>query len=673
MGWVVTPPTPVPVEPYTGWDDTPEIIPTHPVRGWQTFAGAVAADGDLSADGALTAAFIKRGLQSGNFYSTGQLQPSIFVRQSQATSSWGEGFLSAPAAARHYLAADFNGIGEISTELSIIIGQDILPMFNGMGHLGTVVIPYPPDHDGLQGDVYGRITTAMSLAGAGALSASVFEIEGNAAYFTGSGALTAKVAATGNSIASFVGVGALAATAYQYKTSLAGFSGIGTFSGSVVPKPAIPAALSGNGSLTATDYPVLPQAAPLTGNGSLAAGLSQRITLDELAWDYFNRANASTLGAQWLVRSGTPGITNNAMYAATTGQWATASFGNMGTNSHEVQIVMGPMVGTNDYTVGFIGMNEAGEGIIGHAANGSIYIYSVSGSGGWQLNNLVTRASGTATWTTGDKFAIRRLGNVVYTSINGVDTGINWDDSTVIIPKNQTHRIVGAGSYNDASTGYRTIDAFGARDYQVPQMPFFSGGSLSATVAFPVKAEVTTQYQSQGNYNYPIPYWCNKIDEVLLGAGGGGGGGDSAFGKAGNGGQAGQYAVARTLVRGVDFGYNVAAIPGVVGTGGAAGALGSGAPAGTATTRAAIGSAGAVSAPGGAGGFNYDGNPGASPGNTSYNGKTYTGGGTAVSGSGHEDGKVPGGGGGGGAGGFLGGGSSGNKGAPGSAWYRAYQ
>lgn len=56
---------------------------------------------------------------------------------------------------------------------------------------------------------------------------------------------------------------------------------------------------------------------------------------------------------------------------------------------------------------------------------------------------------------------------------------------------------------------------------------FGASTTLNTAAAFPATAAVITPFTAAGTYT--IPWWCNKIDIVLLGAGGGGGPGGSVF------------------------------------------------------------------------------------------------------------------------------------------------
>ncbi|UVF61199.1 minor tail protein [Mycobacterium phage DuncansLeg] len=195
-----------------------------------------------------------------------------------------------------------------------------------------------------------------------------------------------------------------------------------------------------------------------------------------------------------------------------------------------------------------------------------------------------------------------------------------------------------------------------------------------AAMGRPPYATTVQQFSSAGSYSYTIPRNCDFIDVVLLG-GGGGGRSMPAVGTWGQGGRAGTWQT-YTLVRGVDIPFATTVITGSVGTGGAGGAaaIGSnpGQPGG-ATTAVATGWAGTHSAAGGAGGGNTFDPNGQGPGDLTYNGQLYDGGEERTSLGGGQTGNPPGGGGTASqvSVGFFG--TAGGAGAPGAAWFRAYQ
>ncbi|AXQ63204.1 minor tail protein [Mycobacterium phage Collard] len=226
---------------------------------------------------------------------------------------------------------------------------------------------------------------------------------------------------------------------------------------------------------------------------------------------------------------------------------------------------------------------------------------------------------------------------------------------------------------------FRAVDAGLGADVAAalrvrPALASIAGvGADVAAARFSTHTAVSVELTASASYT--IPAWCRFIAVVLLGAGGGGSGGDSGLNYVGNGGGAGQWATV-LLERGVHIPWTAVTLDVTIGTGG------SGAPTNTAgsgggSTVISIGGTVLLIALGGTGGarasLTAQGASGRSPGSIVFEGVTYTGGGTAPSGSNRTVGQPPGGGGGGGAGGILGGGSSGLAGARGQAWLLAYQ
>lgn len=222
--------------------------------------------------------------------------------------------------------------------------------------------------------------------------------------------------------------------------------------------------------------------------------------------------------------------------------------------------------------------------------------------------------------------------------------------------------------------------AFGSIAYS-GTLPWFGIGIITGDIPPAYNAPRTTIFDESGAFTFNVPDWADTVDCIKLGAGGGGHGGNPVFGTSGVGGLPGQW-VAETLVRGVDFpDVPGATISGVVGAYGAAGPYNNNGGNGGATIRNAIPGGKAVqSAPGGQGGQYTDNEGhgdkhGDSPGNFSYNGINYIGGGGASGGmaSNGNAGDSPGGGGGGGSGGTWGVAWDGGRGANGAAWFVARQ
>ncbi len=220
--------------------------------------------------------------------------------------------------------------------------------------------------------------------------------------------------------------------------------------------------------------------------------------------------------------------------------------------------------------------------------------------------------------------------------------------------------------------------AFGSITYAT-DIPWFGVGIVSGDTPTLFFTPRMTNYSTAGSHTYTIPSWANFLDVSVLGGGGGGCGGNGGIGQHGEGGDAGSW-VSETLERGVDFPSGATSLTLFVGDGGNGGSPGDPGAAGQASYRAAIASGKAqVTAAGGPGGdgWGLDTNYtyGDSPGNHTYGGRTFTGGGRASSlgASTGSAGKSPGGGGGGGAAGWFGIAWAGGKGGNGGAWVVARQ
>lgn len=172
-------------------------------------------------------------------------------------------------------------------------------------------------------------------------------------------------------------------------------------------------------------------------------------------------------------------------------------------------------------------------------------------------------------------------------------------------------------------------------------------------------------FTTSGAYTFNIPYWCRKIDVVLIG--GGGGGSTATNFNAGDGGHCGIWNTV-TVIRGVDFAWSVTSITGTVGAAGAAGSGSGGAPGGAGgnTTATATGWGGLTASGGasisGSGGITQ----GTAAGNEVFDGQTYVGGAQSAA---NNPGNPPGGGGS-GAAAF---GTTGNIGSAGAAYFYIYQ
>lgn len=196
--------------------------------------------------------------------------------------------------------------------------------------------------------------------------------------------------------------------------------------------------------------------------------------------------------------------------------------------------------------------------------------------------------------------------------------------------------------------------------------------TTSSALGFPPLATTTTTYSTAGTQTFTIPRNADYLDIILLGGGGGGGGHTFGSANGGTGGGAGSWNTI-TLQRGVHIPWTALTLTILVGAAGsgANGANGSvGGDSilrlnGTTLLTASGGTAGTVN-----GAFNPTG--GGSPGNTTYNGTTYTGG-TGGSGGNSGAATAPGAGGGGGNSGVFVGNNAGGAGSPGRAWVVARQ
>lgn len=278
------------------------------------------------------------------------------------------------------------------------------------------------------------------------------------------------------------------------------------------------------------------------------------------------------------------------------------------------------------------------------------------------------------------------------TGLLAADTGVGRD-TALIVPE---LLVVDAGLGADAARpGVRAWDQGAGRDSglivprfaavdaavgadMLKDLPRIAGtdtgiGADDATLfRFTPHAAVSTTFATVGTHTYPIAVWCRYIDIVLVGSGPGGNGGSGSF-AAGHGGNAASWAAVR-IERGVDIPWTATAITIVVpdggngGNGAVVGAMGSPGSATTASLAGWVGLSAAGGQPRQMIGILHQ--TGDGPGDYSFNGQPYTGGGNQTTAGGA--GLVPGGAGAGGKGGFFSG-SPGGKGAPGRAYLRAYQ
>lgn len=285
----------------------------------------------------------------------------------------------------------------------------------------------------------------------------------------------------------------------------------------------------------------------------------------------------------------------------------------------------------------------------------------------WKLCRYFMSSANRFDVTNGDVIAVawRVVGTGTH-SIGGKLAGSWLPDDTATVPSRPAATRTGVGNL-----------AFGSIAYS-GNMPWFGIGIAAGDVPPDYHADRSTAYTTPGAFAYDIPSWATHIDEIQLGAGGGGAGGDPFLFLAGAGGRAGVWS-SRTLVRGVDFSDTTTQLTGTIGAGGYGGGVALNGGNGTATTRNAItGGDPLRSAAGGDGSTHYDtegfgDSYGDSPGDLTYNGVPYQGGGAAGPGVPGAPGQAPGGGGGGGLGGTWGVAGAGGAGARGGAWYVARQ
>lgn len=134
-------------------------------------------------------------------------------------------------------------------------------------------------------------------------------------------------------------------------------------------------------------------------------------------------------------------------------------------------------------------------------------------------------------------------------------------------------RFVGCGIDSDPLPGYGDESGDGPGDDNPKPVkvtaPFTGNGNLLATAGFPANNAVTQPYNGAGSYSYSIPYWCDTIDLLLLGAGGGGTYAEFTPGAGGGGGTW----KAITVQRGSDIPWATTTINITVGQGGVGGSL----------------------------------------------------------------------------------------------------
>jgi hypothetical protein len=182
-------------------------------------------------------------------------------------------------------------------------------------------------------------------------------------------------------------------------------------------------------------------------------------------FDDFNRANANTLGHNWIQRKHSIGIVNGAAYPSIGTDWNNSThITPMPTNDAEVSIVLAPIVGSTSTQVMLqLGCNESGQGAVYYSDGWTHYIISQADwNNSWtvqvQITGIVQPDGGTMTF--------RRIGNVYTGYLNGVLVpGLTWTDSGNVIPRDANHRLVGMIGYSPDVTpaNYRMATSFTAR------------------------------------------------------------------------------------------------------------------------------------------------------------------------------------------------------------------
>jgi hypothetical protein len=344
--------------------------------------------------------------------------------------------------------------------------------------------------------------------------------------------------------------GTLTATAFIGQGTNPAFSSSGALTANVKPRFSASPAPSGSGSLTAA---VIPQY-----QVSMAGG-APPVT------DDFNRADANDLGAGWTYRAGSGlGIRSGQAVALGASNWCIHSNNTpMPSDDFEVSIILGSTPGGNYAMVGG-GFNNAGEGAFLFSSGSAFTIYSQTDWATW-----TGYGSPAVTTTTGDKIALRRTGNTYYGLLNDVLVpGSIWTDSSNLVPRDASHRLVDIGCYYDGPAPGRAIDSFSAvgvgggggltgvgnlaaalkQIYTTVPGGLVGLGSLSSAVKqiYPITTDNTggslldgagtlsatainaftpITEENQPRTNVAIPANASQVRVTLIGAGGGGGAG----------------------------------------------------------------------------------------------------------------------------------------------------
>lgn len=175
----------------------------------------------------------------------------------------------------------------------------------------------------------------------------------------------------------------------------------------------------------------------------------------------------------WTGRWGAPATTGTEFFsngAASAGWCAMQHNSRLDSDDFEIEWVLGQMVGTvngnEDAQAVFFG-DASGNGIVGLIGTGVSNIFT---SNGWAPGNGganwgTPKASGTFVGgTIGDRFALRRIGNVYTMYKNRDPTNMpTWTDASNITPKGVNNRQPGAYAYNSNTGQSRYMNNFIAR------------------------------------------------------------------------------------------------------------------------------------------------------------------------------------------------------------------
>jgi hypothetical protein len=189
--------------------------------------------------------------------------------------------------------------------------------------------------------------------------------------------------------------------------------------------------------------------------------------------DDFNRADTSTLGANWTNRVTAGGqfkIVSNTAQPTAKDAWALSSYvSTMNTNDVKATCTVGTVgaVGSFAYLNLYIRSNASNQ-IWGWAYNGSQWrIHSATGTYTASTGTSTQRAisGGTLNYVAGDVITFEATGNVYLLKQNGT-TRVTFTDSTSLYPfVDASHREVAIGSFvSSSSTPFSTFDSWSAID-----------------------------------------------------------------------------------------------------------------------------------------------------------------------------------------------------------------